>query len=238
MKRHTILFCILAVVAMSLILSCLSDSGQKISMGGYPGVVMKRNDSVKIRLKGRDVIYSSRINSANVNDGDCVIVDFSLDYGASENSDSGRAKGFFTVDITQLTPVASQDLLATLTDTSLVLPNEHTIASVQQRSALILNRFFLFTEHRDDTLPLHFELSYDPVRQKTDGIYELFFRATKIPEAIPSAQPKLQYNAFNLTELSKKETDSLIIRINYVQSFNMDSTQINWTSGPVFRFAL
>ena len=199
---------------------------------------MKRNDSVKIHLKGHDVVYSSRINSTNVNDGACVIIDFSLDYGIPENSDSGRTKGFFTVDITQLRPVASQDLLAALTDTSAVLPNEHTIASMQERSALILNRFFLFTEHSNDTWPLHFELSYDPGRQKTNGIYELFFRVTKIPEATPAAQPKVQCNAFNLAELSKKETDSLIFRINYAQSFNMDSTQINWTSGPVYRFAL
>jgi hypothetical protein len=206
-------------------------------MGGYPGVVVKRNDSAKIYLKGHDVVYSSRINS-NVNDGDCVIIDFSLDYGIPENSDSGRTKGFFTVDITRITPVSGQDILTTLTDTSVVLPNEHTIASVQERNAFILNRFFLFTEHRDDILPLHFELSCDPNQQKTDGIYELFFRVTKITEATPAVQPNLQYNAFNLADLSKKETDSLIFRINYVQSFNKDSTQINWASSPVYRFAL
>jgi hypothetical protein len=237
MKRHHI-FCFFAVViATLLIISCLSDSGQKISMGGYPGVVVKRNDSAKVYLKGHDVVYSSRINS-NVNDGDCVIIDFSLDYGEPENSDSGRTKGFFTVDITHITSVPSQDILTILTDTSVVLPNEHTIASVQERNAFILNRFFLFTEHRDDTLPLHFELSYDPNQQRTNGIYELFFRVTKITEATPTAQPKVQYNAFNLTDLSKKEIDSLTFRINYVQSFNTDSTQINWVSGPVYRFAL
>ncbi|MDR1557226.1 MAG: hypothetical protein LBS88_09395 [Tannerellaceae bacterium] len=237
MKEHRMIYCLFAILSTSLIISCLSESGQKIAMGNYPGVVVKQNDSAKIYLKGGDVVYSSQINS-NVNDGDCVIIDFSLDYGKPENSDSGRVKGFYTVDINRLTPVSSQDILAVLTDTSLVLPDEHTLASVQQQHAFIRNRFFLFTDHRDDTLPLRFELSYDPGQSGTDKVYELFLRVTKMTEATPATQPKVQFNAFNLTDLSRRATDSLRFRINYVQSFNKDSTQINWTSGPVYRFAL
>jgi hypothetical protein len=227
----------LIVLPFLFAVSCLGDSGQKIAMGNYPGVVMKRNDSIKIHLKGNDVVYSSRIN-ATLEDGDCVIIDFSLDYGLPENSDSGRTKGFYTVDISAITPVPGQSMRSLLTDTSGVLPNEHTIASVQQRNAFILNRFFLFTEHRADTLPLYFDLSCNPEQIATDGVYDLFLRVTKNIESSAAAQPAIQYNAFDLTDLSNRANDSLRFRINYVQSFNRDSTQINWGVTPVYRFAL
>jgi hypothetical protein len=227
----------LAVLSLLFVISCLGDSGQKIAMGNYPGVVMKRNDSVKIHLKGNDVVYSPQIN-ATVEDGDCVIIDFSLDYAIPENSDSGKAKGFYTVDISNVTFVPDHGMRNLLTDTSAILPNEHTIASVQQRSAFILNRFFLFTEHRADTLPLYFELSCNSEQIATDGVYDLFLRVTKDIESSAVAQPTTQYNAFNLTDLSNRVNDSLRFRINYAQGFNRDSTQINWGVTPIYRFAL
>ncbi|MDR2390049.1 MAG: hypothetical protein LBD89_09760 [Tannerellaceae bacterium] len=218
--------------------SCLGDGGQTISLGSYPGVVVKRNDSAKIYLKGHDVIYSPQTNTS-VDDGDCVIIDFTLDYGKPENSDSGRVKGYLTVDISRITPVSYQAAGSLVTDTSAVLPNEHTLSAIQQRNALILDRFFLYTEHRsDNTSPLHFDLSYDPEQTVTDKTYDLFLRVTKDMEASPAAQQQVQCNAFDLSELSKRETDSLIFRIHYVQGFNKDSTQINWSFTPAYRFAL
>jgi hypothetical protein len=231
------LFGVLFLLLLSMGVSCLGDSGQKIFMGNYPGVVVKRNDSVKIHLKGGDVLYSSRI-SADVDDGECVLIDFALDYGLPENSDSGRVKGFLTADISNVTPVPAHELQAVWTDTSTVLPYEQTLASVQQRNAFNLNRFFLFTEHRSDTLPLRFELSYDPGQVRTDRVYDLFLRLTKEMESPAVTQPKTQYNAFDLSGLSRRETDSLLFRINYVSGFNKDSTQISWGATPVYRFAL
>jgi hypothetical protein len=227
----------LTVLLLLFVISCLSDSGQKIALGNYPGVVVKRNDSVKIHLKGNDVVYSPRI-SATVEDGNCVIIDFSLDYGIPENSDSGKVKGFYTVNISNVTLVPDHGMRSSLTDTSVILPNEHMITSVQQRSAFILNRFFLFTEHRADTLPLHFELSCNSELVSIDGVYDLFLRVTKDIESSAAAQPTTQYNAFNLTDLSNRTNDSLHFRINYVQGFNRDSTRINWGVTPIYRFAL
>jgi hypothetical protein len=235
MKKYG-LFCA-ALTLLSLVTACLGDSGQKVSMGNYPGVVIKRNDSVKIHLRGNDVVYSPRI-ATSVDDGDCVIIDFSLDYGRPENADSGRIKGFLTVDVSNVSLVPRQEMNTSLTDTSLMLPNEHTLASIQQRNVFILNRFFLFTEHRGDTLPLHFDLSFDPEQVPADKVYDLFLRVTKNTEAPAATQPNIQYNAFNLTDLRNRETDSLIFRINYVQSFSRDSTQINWGVTPVYRFGL
>jgi hypothetical protein len=231
------LFGVLFVLFSSFVTSCLREGGQKVLMGNYPGVTVKRNDSVKIHLKGNDVVYSPRINS-NVEDGDCVIIDFSLDYGIPENSDSGVAKGFLTVDISNIEFVPGHDLQSELTDTVTILPGEHTIAAVQQRNVFILNQFFLFTEHPADTLPLRFELSYDPYQAVTDKVYDLFLRVTKIEESASAPQPKTQYNAFNLTDLTNRITDSVIFRINYARGFNRDSTQINWAVTPTYSFAL
>jgi hypothetical protein len=236
MKKYRSLYVFLPLL-LSFITSCLSEDGQKISLGNYPGVVVKRNDSTKIYLKGHDVVYSPQAN-VNVDNGDCVILDFSLDYGKPENSDSGKVKGYLTIDISRITPVPSQSIHSVLTDTSAVLPNEHTLSSVQERNAFILNRFFLYTEHRSDTLPLSFNLSYDPNQARTDQTYDLFLRVSKIMDAASGAQPNIQYNAFDLTDLCRKETDSLFFRINYIQSFNKDSTQRNWSVTPVYRFPL
>jgi hypothetical protein len=238
MKKHSV-FYLLIFAALGFITSCLGDSGQKILIGSYPGVVLKRNDSAKIYLRGGDVIYSSQA-SASVDDGDCLIVDFTLDYGRPENSDSGRAKGFLTVDAITMTPVPSRQLLNVWTDTSVVLPAEHVLSSIQERHALIQNRFFLFSEHRNNSYPLLFELSYKPDQERTDRVYDLFLRIRHEGEPAAAALPALQYNAFDLTDLRNREVgqDSLFFRIHYVQGFNKDSTQINWTSTSAYRFAL
>jgi hypothetical protein len=235
--RKNAVFGVLFAILLPFVTSCLREGGQKVSMGNYPGVAIKRNDSIKIYLKGNDVVYSPRINS-NVENEDCVIIDFILDYDKPENSDSGKIKGFLTVDISNVEFVPSHDLQTKLTDTAVILSGEHTIASVQQRNAFILNRFFLFTEHPADTLPLRFELSYDPYQATTDKVYDLFLRVTKIMESPYAPQLKTQYNAFNLTDLRNRETDSLIFRINYARGFNRDSTQIDWAATPIYRFAL
>ncbi|MDR2811096.1 MAG: hypothetical protein LBB84_11185 [Tannerellaceae bacterium] len=236
MKRYNI-YGIFSLLALSAVTSCLSEGGQIVSLNGYPGVVQKRNDSTKIYLKGNDIIYSPQTN-VSVDHGDCVMIDFTLDYSKPENSDSGRVKGFLTVDISNVLPVSAYPLHNVPTDTSVVLANEHTISSVQQRNAFILNRFFLYTEHRSDMLPLHLDLSYNPNQTLTDKTYELFLRVTKDTEATPAAQLQVQCHTFDLTELSGRETDSLIFRIHYVQGFNKDSTQMTWSSTPVYRFPL
>jgi hypothetical protein len=236
MKKHSALY-VISLLLLSLITSCLGDSGQKVSMGNYPGVVVKQNDSVKIHLKGNDVIYSPKVTS-NVDNGNCVIVDFSLDFGQPENADSGKIKGFLTVDVTNVTLVPEPEFKTVLTDTSRMLDNEHTFASIQPRDAFILNRFFLFTQHRADVLPLTFDLSCDLEQPLADKTYDLFLRVIKKAGGASAAQPTTQYNAFDLTQLAARETDSLFFRIKYVQSFNRDSTQINWAVTPTYRFAL
>ncbi|MDR1356072.1 MAG: hypothetical protein LBJ58_00185 [Tannerellaceae bacterium] len=231
------LFGVLFALLFPFVTSCLREGGQKVLMGNYPGVAVKRNDSVKIHLKGNDVVYSPQVNSS-IDDGDCVIIDFSLDFGTPENSDSGRLKGFLTVDISNVEYVPGHDLRSELTDTATILPGEHAVAAIQQRNIFILNRFFLFTEHSADTLPLRFELSYDPYRAVTDKVYDLFLRVTKISESAAAPQPKTQYNAFNLTDLANRTTDSIVFRINYARGFSRDSTQINWAVTPTYSFAL
>jgi len=237
--RSITIYCLPALLALSLITSCLGDSGQKISLGSYPGVVVKRNDSAYIYLKGNDVIYSSRNINANVDDGDCVIVDFTVDFAQSENADSGLLKGFLTVEVSRLTPVAQHPLLSSPSDTSLALAYEHRLSAIQERNAFVAGRFFLFTEHPStDSLPLNFSLEYDPQQAPADKVYDLFLRLSYDPEDATAAQLKTQFNAFDLEPLSRQETDSLRFRIHYIQSFSKDSVQLSWASTPVLRFPL
>jgi hypothetical protein len=203
----------------------------------YPGLVVKRGDSTFIYLKGKDVIYSPSVSS-DLENGEGVIVDFTLDYGKPENADSGKIKGFLIAEITKITPIPGNPLLNTLTDTVKTLPAERILSTIQQQNAFILNRFFLFSEHRGDTLPLRFQLSYDPLQVAADKVYDLFLRVSYRTDQPSANQATTQYNTFDLSELSRKETDSLFFRIFYVKAINRDSTQLTWATSPVYRFGL
>ncbi|GHT38064.1 hypothetical protein FACS189435_4290 [Bacteroidia bacterium] len=224
------------VVALALAVSCMSEGGQKVSVGNYPGVVVKHGDSAFIYLKGHEMIYSAT-GLQNLNDGDCVIADFLLDYSLKENADSGKVKGFLTVSLKKVTPLPQLPLSATLTDTATALPGERVISSVYGQEAFILDKFFLFTAHRPDSFPLLFNLSYDP-KMAEEEVYDLYLRVNVEESEAKASQPLTQANAFLLEELSRRETDSLFFRINYVRQFNADSTVISWASTPVYRYSI
>ena len=230
------LYAVLAV-ALAMAVSCMSEGGQKVSVGNYPGVIVKHGDSAFVYLKGNEVIYSATGLQA-LDDGDCVVMDFLLDYSLPENADSGRVKGFLTVSMKKVTPLPRYPLLAALTDTATALPGERVISSVYGQHAFIRDMFFFFTGHAADSLPLQFNLSYDPASAPAEDVYDLYLRVSADAGEAKASQPQTQANAFLLEELSRRETDSLFFRINYVRQFNADSTVISWASTPVYRYSI
>ncbi|MDR0538341.1 MAG: hypothetical protein LBH04_09950 [Tannerellaceae bacterium] len=234
MKR--IITYILLVASAMALASCLDGGNEKVSLGNYPGVVMLRDDSTFVCVKGGDILYT-RSGLSSVLDGDCVIVDFTYDRGAADNLDSGRVKDHLAVDIKRMTSVPSSSLKPSLTDTTTAIHGERTISAVYDFNAFIRDRFFLLTGHKADSLPLAFELSCDLSRASTGGVYDLFLRV--YPQSSTQAtQPVTMANAFNLGGLSARETDSLFFRICYVRQFNSDSSVISWASTPVFRYGI
>jgi hypothetical protein len=233
--KPIVLFTCMVLATMSV--SCLSDSGQEVVLNNYAGVAMVRNDSTYVVLRGGDVIYpKSGMNG--VTDGDCFLLDFSIDYGLKENTDSGAIRGFLTADIKQRSPIVQYNLVIPLQDTLTILTGERAVTSILQYDAFIRDRLFLVTSHPADSLPRVFSLSGNNA-MATDGTLDLYLRVYARTEQSTSSQPTTEYNAFNLESLglSASGADSAFFRIHYAQGFQGD-TAVTWGVSPVYRFAL
>ncbi|MDR1880467.1 MAG: hypothetical protein LBQ78_06000 [Tannerellaceae bacterium] len=229
--------------------SCLAESSQKLRVANQPGVIeIAANDSVFIHMREYKV-YASKFNQ-NVENGDCGLVHFDIDFGSPENADSGRIKGFRTVSVVRFDTVPRHTLLtdaaAGLADSSGVVKNEQLVSSLELRSTLVGDVYFLFSVHnRLDSLPLQFNLSYNPGYEtprdeNNQPVYDLFYRVIKEVDAPPQSTPLTKYyNAFDLKQLIDATTgDSLYFRIRYARSYNKDTTQINWAASNVYRYRI
>lgn len=245
MRRHTFLYVAVSVFLVSLISSCLGDEGDMVSVGNQPGVVVKNATETKVML--RDIeIYADNFGGG-VDNGDCLILKYKIDFGLLANSDSGRRSGLYKAEILQTDTVHNEPLLAELElDTVSVLPGEQIISSLQQRYAIINNQFFLYSVHKEDSLKrrLHnlFELSYNPEQEprqeENRAIYDLYLRVVKAKDGEVVSEPeKIFVNAFNISELLAKSNDSVFFRVKYVSNFNKDTTAVaNWSASSVFRY--
>lgn len=225
-------------LAAVVLTGCLGESGETISLGNYPGVATMRGDSMFLLVKGGEMLFPKSGMSASLMDGDCVIADFLLDRSLKENADSGKVKGFMTVDIKRVTPVAVSALRTELTDTARAISGERIISSVYDLNAFIRDRFFLFTGHRADSLPLAFDLSCNADYVDAGGVFDLFLRVFPKSGEGGASQPTAVVNVFNLDALSSRAGDSLFFRINYVRQFNADSSLIGWGMTPTFRYGI
>jgi hypothetical protein len=227
-------FCFALTAGFIALSSCLSESGQKVQLDNYVGVVTVRGDSTFVALRGGDVIYASTgINGAE--DGDCLFLNFTIDYSLTENADSGRIKGYLTATVTATSPITQQELSTVLQDTVTPSAGERFIKSISQYDAFISDRFFLFTTHAADTLPPRFSLSSAPT-YADDGVYDFFLRVNAETNQSASTQPTSFYNAFDVGNLNIQNTDSIFFRLHYVQKIAGD-TALVWTATPVYRFA-
>jgi hypothetical protein len=228
------------MLAVIFITSCLGNSNQKITIANQPGVVIKSGNDVKVQLSDNISIYSDRLTSG-IDDGDCLLLKYTLDYGLDANSDSGRTAGFFTVDLVEANGLPQYDIKNEI-DTVNMFGNERLITTIQQRHAFILDRLFLYTQHQVDSFRLQnfFEIAYnaksEPQVTNNRRIYNLYlrvFRNTEVEEQKTNNPESIFINVFNLSSIAQKEkalgNDSLLLKIRYVRSFNKDTTAVtNW----------
>ncbi len=251
MKKYSLFF-IFIFLSGILITSCLGDSGQRITITNQPGVVIKSENDIKVELRDSVFIHSTSLSSG-VDNGDCILLDYTLDYSLPVNADSGRREGFYTVEDVKFERIPQFTLgsvLDTLTKDSV---NERRISQIQDRYGFIQDRFFLFTSNIVDSTDQinRYELAYNPASNPVSDkdyarLYNLYlrvFRDTLHNEGEGVTNPKTVYvNAFNLTEISEKErnaqNDSLFIKINYVSSFTTDSGKIASWGNKVFSLPL
>jgi hypothetical protein len=237
------LFIPYSLLALILITSCLGDSNQKITIANQPGVVMKSGNEVRVQLKDSIFIYSTQLSG--VDNGDCLLLKYNLDYNLGVNADSGRQAGFFTVDLLEASGVPLYTVLNEL-DTTTMFRSERLVREIQQGYAYILDRLFLYTIHPVDSFQLQnlFELAYNAKREPSstdvnnNPVYNLYLRVFKNPvadEQRTGAPDRLFINAFNMSAIADKERaagkDSLFLKINYVGSFSRDTSSItDWAS--------
>jgi hypothetical protein len=236
------LYILFGVLAVALATSCLGDSSQKITIANQPGVAMKSGGEAKVQLKDSMFIYSSQLSA--VDNGDCLLLKYNLDYGLGVNADSGRQAGFFTVDLIEAKAVPLHPLINEL-DTATMFKTDRLIREIRQGYAYILDRLFLYTVHPVDSFQLEnlFELAYNAkkepaaVNANQNPVYNLYLRVFKNPdvqEQRTNAPANLYVNAFNLAEIAGRERaagkDSLFLRINYASSFGKDMLSVaDWT---------
>lgn len=245
--RKTVLY---GVIALCLVVlsSCLGDPATQLTMANQTGVVATNVGTVGkvIFVKGGDVISSENFQNANVEDGECILFDYSIDYGLAENADGGANKGYMTATIYEntLSEVSQWQLFNTLTDTSNVENGELLLSTLQPRSSYIKGNLFLFTEMSGHKTAQEdsFALSYNPDQVLNgDQVYSLYLRAIKTAEGgeEDNGQSMIIPCAFNIQDFVKKvtgenNTDEVKFRVNYASAFGKDSASIVWKSSDVF----
>ena len=146
--RKTVLYGVLAF-CLVVLNSCLGDPATQLTMANQAGVVVTGYGPGKaIYTKGDVVVSSEDFQNANVENGECILFDYSIDYGVANNMGAGTDTSYTEAIIYEntISEVNRWNFYNTLTDTSIVAKDELLLSSLQARSAYIRGNLFLFTE--------------------------------------------------------------------------------------------
>ena len=245
--RKTVLYGIWAF-CLVMLSSCLGDPATQLTMANQAGVVVTGYGPGKaVYTKGDVVVSSDDFQKANVENGECILFDYSIDYGTANNMGTGTDTSYIEAVIYEntISEVRRWGFFNTLTDTSTVEKNELLLSSLQARTAYIRGNLFLFTvmgNHPANQVD-SFSLSYSPdERLGDDKIYDLYLRTVRIKADTTRGESMIIPCAFNIENLvkeaEKNHSDELKFRINYAYSFGKDSASINWKSSDIFTIDL
>lgn len=226
-----------------LLTSCLGDGNTGLTLASQPGVVEVEPTKV-IYMKGNVVITSDDLQKENLSNGECVLVDYSVDFGSSGSS--GDSEQPIVAVIKPIIPVDNWPLTNVLTDTVLPINQEFLISTLQKKCAYIKGQFFLFAEASGHTTTQvdTFALSYNPAQNivpDKDGkrIYDFYLRAAvKDNAGTGTGSSMILPNAFNIEHfvdsVGNKGEEPVYFRVNYASSFNKDTTQVYWKASDTF----
>ena len=228
--------------------SCLGDPATQLTMTNQAGVVVTGYGPGKaVYTKGDMVVSSADFQKANVENGECILFDYSIDYGSMNSMGVGTDTSYIEAVIYENTiyEVDRWNFYDTLTDTSVVVKNEQLLSSLQARSAYIRGNLFLFAEMSDHPVGQldSFSLSYDPDRiLDDDRIYNLYLRTIRMKADTVRGESMIIPCAFNIEalvdEAKKDNASELKFRVNYAASFGKDSVSINWKSSDIYTIDL
>lgn len=233
-----------------LLSACLGDPATQLTMANQAGVVVTGYGPGKvIYTKGDVVISSDEFQSANVENGECILFDYSIDYGSTANASAGTDTSYMTATIYENT-IAEVDrwqLQDTQIDTTSVNRGELLLSSLQARSAYIRGNLFLFTEMSNHQANQRdsFSLSYNSSQTLGDEkIYDLYLRAVLLESDTTAGQSMIVPCAFDIQKFvndaaKRNGTSEVKFRINYASAFGKDSLSISaWKLSDVFTIDL
>lgn len=242
--RKTVLYGALAFCSFMLS-SCLGDPATSLTLVNQAGVVGLKPLKV-IYVKGGDVISSEDFQKEPIDEGDCILFDYAIDPSISANADGAVAYKTATIYANTITQVDQWPLFNTLGDTVTPVKKELTLSLVQSRYAYIRGQLFLFTEmgNHKPAQQDSFSLSYNPGQLLgTDKTYDFYLRMIQSKTDADSVVGKSMIIpcAFDIQEFiknakitQKDNKDVVSFRINYVTSFDKDTTTVTWKGSEVF----
>ncbi len=244
MKKNNRIYGFVLIVLLLSSTSCLDQGGNEIMLTSQPAVVKLVPEKVFL-LKGGDRIHTENMESdPNLEEGDCGLVDFVLDYSDAENiKENIEENGYYTASEAVFTELEKQKLYENLSDTGIVYSKERIVTDLYEKSTLIEKNLFLFTDHaiqfNVDELDLSYNKGAEPVILN-DGkrVYDLYLRMTG--DSI-GKQEEIKYNVFDLASFISEKgiveqhngMDSLYFRIKYVSAIKTDSVP-SWTVSQYF----
>ena len=224
---------VIGITAMCMLGSCLSG-GSNSSSGTTVGIVRMETKTFRNVLdipdpSGIVSVYSPVF--ANMQEGACCWVEYTIDYNAPENDASiVMANGYYTVVITSKEEIDKYYMLSAMSDTATVMNQEVAIIDPNASGMAYLNGV-MFLGHRlnkpqDQKEDWH--LSYDPQNMTTNEygkyIYNVYLRATiRTPDTkSPGDSYALcAYEARYFMEYAAQQakaanSDRMYLRFNYV----------------------
>ncbi len=226
-----------------LLASCL-DGGNNERTDIEIGIVdyYKSPGKVLLRVNEGDsydsYLYSPQMQNSGYEPGDIIYFQYHINFDSDENV-AAQTNGYWTVTINQSLAATKYDNIPYLTDTATILSNEIPISEL--RADKYIQDYFVLTSFHGEVMTdqkRRYQLSYDAnqevITENDKRIYNLFMRAVETDKGKAPTSNQASLIAFNFESFlrnaiiaekneGKKEVN---IRINYITSFNKDTTAI------------
>lgn len=237
-------YAVFTLLALTL-LSCMGESGDVYIYGSQAGVVRLTPEKV-ISLRSGVQVTSSEFQNQQVEDGDCCLVDYKVNFSVSENKDAN----LYQVDILNYLPVKSWPLNST-PDTLAVRWDESYLDISIESGIYVDGYFFLYPEYKKyyQTQKDSFSISYDPLQEpvwdeitgqrclqlylRSTSSYQtgdtVFTTSTVVPQAF-----HIQEFIDNAIQKGYVSGDSLNFRLVYPEYFSDESAVYSWKYSDIY----
>ncbi|MEG1748551.1 MAG: hypothetical protein RRZ65_05145 [Tannerellaceae bacterium] len=238
----------MAVAAAGLVLltSCLGSSNNEFTTTS-PGVVTLDSKTARMIVQTRvGGIYAKGFETYN--EGDCVVVNFTVNQDSPENAEASKTGYYFSTLNVAPVEVSQYAINQHQADTSKLLVGEKPI--IQAMTPNLVNTYLSYIEKRlflpvayngisDESLA--WDLSYDRQNMKAEEengkrVYSLFLRRRVVKEGTKKAEDKAELLAFRIgnfidqvNSLEKAASSKeFYVKINYIDKINEKDSTYTW----------